>query len=62
MERDRYVTDPVAEYPPRLPSITRVPVIIEGDRFVEIDPGSGEVLGEGRVVRVREPMEEATDA
>jgi len=54
----RHVTDPSAEYPPRLPLITRVPVIIEGDRFVEFHPVTGDVLGEGRVERFREPINE----
>lgn len=55
----RIKTDPVpeAEYPPRLPPITRVPVVIDGDRFREIDPETGATLGEGRLVRVREPIE-----
>ena len=59
MSTERHLTDPVPEaaYPPPLPAITRVHVVLDGDRWTEIDPETGEVLGEGRVERVREPME-----
>jgi hypothetical protein len=37
-------TDPVPEYPPRLPRDTRRPVIIEGKQIAEIDLHTGDVL------------------
>ena len=58
--------DPLAPAPPRdagrqailNDTRARVPVIIEGDTFREIDPETGETLCEGSVVRVREPVGE----
>ncbi len=41
---DRIVTDPVPEYPPRLPPDTRRPVIIEGKQISEINLKDGTVL------------------